>query len=201
MTEKPILIHPDIVPDVDPRTVEEIVADHTPVEETSAPVSLLDRLRQQKESSGPTPGPGRRTRAKKTTGGDIPPRRMGSSKSTAFVQGRVKEAFEQTYGQIAMMWGMFDPHCATVLAENASIMADSMERLAENSPVVRRIADQMLTGTSIGAMISAHAPIGLAIYAHHFSPGAKAARAAATANGDEVSSENPPPPYPESQAV
>lgn len=165
MTDLKPPIHPDIVPDDDPRTVDEIVQDADPQE----PTKPLDFLAKLKSTSSGQKTSGRRPsasagRAKK----DTPPK-SGFTKTTSpvFEPGKVKETFSNLYGDIAMMWGMFDPICAKTLAVNAEKMAQSLEDAAEEIPFIRTMAARISTTSAVGGIIAAHLPLIATVVMHH----------------------------------
>lgn len=163
--------HPDMIPDDDPRTVNEI-AKEAGLDSEPKPVSLLDRIRLNqndgKERTGPRPRSAKRDsapRRNRTSSSDIPP----------YVAGYLEEHLTKFYGDIGMMVGMFDPTCGAAVVMNAQQMAKSMETLAETSPQTRKFLMGLVSSSAIATVITAHMPVIMAIMMHHTSGGQRLA--------------------------
>lgn len=77
--------------------------------------------------------------------------------------GRIAGALKETYGKIGVMVGMFDPFIGETCVRNAEQMANSMERLAKESPRTRAFLDKIITSSAVGEAIAAHSPLAMAI--------------------------------------
>lgn len=82
-------------------------------------------------------------------------------------RGGLKNALENMYTGMGMAMMPFDPHCGSVIIENAASCAESMDELAKTNPAVRRVLLRMVSTTAIGMVVAAHAPIIMAISMHH----------------------------------
>jgi hypothetical protein len=156
-----------MIPDNDPRTVEEIASD---AGLDPQPISLLDRISkmrsENKESTGPKP-----RSAKRDSMPRRPRMRSSSSEVPPFVEGYLTEHLTKFYGNIGMMVGMFDPTCGSTVVMNAKQMAESMEKLAETSPGTRKFLMSLVSTSALAEVIAAHMPVLMAIAMHHTSAG------------------------------
>lgn len=90
-----------------------------------------------------------------------PPRRKGM-----FI-----EPLENIYASMAIVLMPFDPICANAIAAAAPACAKSLDDLAYQNDAVRRMIFALVNTSAIGAVITAHLPILLAVAIHHV-PGA-----------------------------
>lgn len=97
-----------------------------------------------------TPGSGRR-----------PKRPLAAPK------GGLRKPLEELYTSVGMMMMPFDPSCGKVIIEAAPRCAETLADLANSNDVVRRILISLVTTSAMGAVITAHAPIVMAIAMHH----------------------------------
>lgn len=102
-----------------------------------------------------------------------PPKRPGrpSAKKVKPVlptpRGGLKAALENFYTSAGMAIMPFDPSCARIILQNAPKCAETMDELAKTNPAVRRVLIGLVTTSVIGAVVTAHAPIIMAICLHH----------------------------------
>lgn len=100
---------------------------------------------------------GRRTRGRESTSDGPAP------EAPPYEPGRIAGALKETYGKIGMMVGMFDPFIGETCIRNAEQMANSMERLAKESPRTRAFLDKIITSSAVGEAIAAHSPLAMAV--------------------------------------
>lgn len=182
MVDKTPIEHPAIVPDDDSRTVEEIVRDSVPAEERAPETDFLSRLRSRNSQTNKPSGQSSTRSRGRNSSADSPPKASRVGAPSIYVPGKVKDTFQELYGQIGVLWGMVDPTCAQALIGNAEQMAASMEKLAETNSFVRSLADRLATTSAIGEVVAAHLPLVMTVYMHH-SPASKRAREDAQAQG------------------
>lgn len=82
-------------------------------------------------------------------------------------RGGLRKPLEDLYTGIGMMMMPFDPSCGKVIIEAAPRCAETLDDLAKTNPAVRRLLISLVTGSAMGAVIMAHAPILMAIAMHH----------------------------------
>jgi hypothetical protein len=83
----------------------------------------------------------------------------------------------------AMLWTMRDPVCGQALATSAPQIAEYWGTRARSSPAVARALDQLTSSSGLLAGIAVHAPLLLAVFAHHLAPAIERRRQAANATG------------------
>lgn len=82
-------------------------------------------------------------------------------------RGGLRASLENFYTGIGIAVMPFDPHCANVIIENAEQCAKTMDELAKTNPAVRRVLLKLIATSALGAVMTAHAPIVMAIMMHH----------------------------------
>lgn len=109
---------------------------------------MLDRgLGKGKDSGTKTEKPKRET----------PPRRKGS----------LTKRLTEFYTFLGMSLMPFDPVCAAAVINSAEKCAEALDNLAYENDAVRRAIHMLLETSAWGQVAMAHAPILLAIGAHH----------------------------------
>jgi hypothetical protein len=119
---------------------------------------LVDQARNK-----PPEEPRKRTTTRSTTPKEPP------SKPGEFV-----EPLTQFYVMAGMTVAALDKHdqvCGPAIAESAEQCAQAWDDLAQKNPAVRRALRSMLQVSAVGAVVSAHLPIMIAILTQHM-PGA-----------------------------
>jgi hypothetical protein len=141
-----------------------------PVESTeqAGPDFTIDATPQKPSRGRRLPGAGRTSAQKDSVPKGPRARRESTSDKAAFdvpdyIAGRIGGALKETYGKIGMMWGMFDPMIGETIVANAESMANSMEKLAKESPRTRVFLEKLIATTAIGEVVSAHAPVAAVI--------------------------------------
>ncbi len=81
--------------------------------------------------------------------------------------GVLKESLTGLYAGIGMMLMPFDAHCGSAVIEAADTCAGSLEDLAKTNPAVRKALMTLVKTSAWGTVIAAHAPLIMAIMAHH----------------------------------
>lgn len=100
----------------------------------------------------------RRPRATKKTD-SIPTSKAGASTDDIpYKAGIVEEGMTNFYTQISMMVGMIRPRAGEVGIQNARAMAKSCERVAKESPHMRKVFDSLMTSSAWGEFATAHLP-------------------------------------------
>lgn len=119
----------------------------------------------------PIPG-GRRSSTSDSTPKRRAPRKDSSAKgsgSTAgadeipYTAGVIEAGMTKFYTQISMMVGMVRPRAGEVGLQNAQAMAKSCERVAKESPQMRKVFDSLVTSSAWGEFVSAHVPFAAAL--------------------------------------
>jgi hypothetical protein len=80
---------------------------------------------------------------------------------------KLGKSLKETYETIGGMVLLFDAPCGTAVIENAENMARSLDVLAQNNPKVKEALLKLTEASGWGQVIVAHAPVMLAVYAHH----------------------------------
>ncbi len=93
--------------------------------------------------------------------------------------GKYYQKLKGLYGGIGMAVFPFDPSCASAILVNAEETARAMDALAREHRSVARIVDYMLSVSTFGMVLGAHAPIMMAIFQHHAPEGMREAMTAA----------------------
>jgi len=88
---------------------------------------------------------------------DVPPSKKGE-----FV-----DDITMFYTTIGMGVALKDQQCGTAIVQSAPGIAEAWDKLAESNPAVRKALRTLTKSTAIGAVIAAHAPVLMAIGAHH----------------------------------
>lgn len=86
--------------------------------------------------------------------------------------GLITEKVASLYVMIGMGVMMKDEVCGTAIMESAEEAAKSIEALAKANPKVRKYVLMMLETGAWSGVLMAHAPIMMAVYAHH-KPGSR----------------------------
>lgn len=81
--------------------------------------------------------------------------------------GKIATALSKMYGNIGVMLYPFDPHCSEALLNNADNMAKSLEDLAKENEAVRRVLMRLTETSAWTQVITAHAPLLMAVGMHH----------------------------------
>lgn len=82
-------------------------------------------------------------------------------------RGGLKAALEKWYMGIGITLMPFDPHCGKTIIDNAESCAEAMDDWARTNPKIRRVLLQMVNASAVGAVLTAHAPILMAVMTHH----------------------------------
>lgn len=82
-------------------------------------------------------------------------------------QGQLVKQFTDLYVGIGTMMMPFDSICGQAVIASAPKCAESLENLARENPAVRRALMALVETSVWGAVITAHAPILLAVAMHH----------------------------------
>lgn len=85
----------------------------------------------------------------------------------AMPRGGLRASLENFYTGIAISVMPFDAHCGGMILDNAANCAKAMDELAKTNPAVRRVLLKMIATSAIGAVVTAHAPIVMAVAMHH----------------------------------
>lgn len=85
----------------------------------------------------------------------------------------------------AQLWSFSDPYCAAALGQNAAQIAQWWAGQAATNESVRRALEGITGAGGWLGGIAVHAPLVLAIYAHHVQPRVIARRAAQAGDGEE----------------
>jgi hypothetical protein len=80
---------------------------------------------------------------------------------------KLGKSLKETYETVGGMVLLFDMPCGTAVIENAENMARSLDTLAQNNPKVKEALLKLTEASGWGQVIVAHAPVMLAVYAHH----------------------------------
>jgi hypothetical protein len=134
-------VEPDIKIDSEPIKLRPLPGGR----KTSASDSIPRRPRTTKKDSTPSAKPGVGT-------DDIP-----------YKAGIVEEGMTNFYAQISMMVGMIRPRAGEVGMQNARAMAKSCERVAKESPQMRKVFDSLMTSSAWGEFATAHLPFATAL--------------------------------------
>lgn len=138
-----------------------------------------DEIKIDTEPTKLRPIPGGR---RQSTSDSTPKRRATRSKDSGsktsgasapgempYTAGVVEAGMTQFYAQIGMMVGLVKPRSGEAFVQNAQAMAKSCERVAKESPQMRKVFDSLVTSSAWGEFISAHAPVA-AVLAMDFIP-------------------------------
>jgi len=82
-------------------------------------------------------------------------------------KGEYTEAIATAYEVLGAAIVPFDPHCGTIIGEQAEKAAEAWDAAAEKSPRLRRFLKMATTGSTWGAVVAANAPIVIAALSHH----------------------------------
>jgi hypothetical protein len=80
---------------------------------------------------------------------------------------KLGKSLKETYETVGGMVLLFDMQCGTAVIENAENMARSLDTLAQNNPKVKEVLLKLTEASGWGQVLVAHAPVLLAVYAHH----------------------------------
>jgi len=81
--------------------------------------------------------------------------------------GALVKPLTDMYAALGMMITPFDRPCGTTIIANAEPCAEALDKLARENAAARRVIVAMLETSVWGAVIAAHAPILMAVAAHH----------------------------------
>lgn len=81
--------------------------------------------------------------------------------------GVITTGMTKLYGTVGVFLSAVDPQCGGAILENAETMAQSLDGWAAKNPAVRRTLLKVLETGEVGAVVAAHAPVIMAIAAHH----------------------------------
>jgi hypothetical protein len=90
---------------------------------------------------------------------EAPPPR--SEPTDSYRAGKFKEPIEQMYGVFGLGLAPFLPRTGMAVLENAEQLATTWDQAARTNPAIKRILDKMISGGGWGAILMAHAPIGM----------------------------------------
>lgn len=131
-----------------------IARQQTPTLETQSKVSSRTRARQEKAAEEETKKPA----------SDSP----FSVRPAMPKAGVIKRGVADIYITIGALLTPIDPVCGSALIESSENVGEALEELAKADPRVRRALMSLLQTSAYGGVIAAHAPIIMAIAAHHF---------------------------------
>lgn len=126
----------------------------TPNPKPERPSFLGGRPKKAEERKAP-PGTRKRTASKPRT--VVPPSKPG----------QFTEDLMAIYGAVALGISLKDPVCGMAIAQSAEKCAEAWDKMAQDNDAVRRVLFAITKTTAIGAVVAAHAPIIMAVGAHH----------------------------------
>jgi hypothetical protein len=183
---------PDTMPPVDisQLTAEQVPSFSVPNHDASEGLdsdenrpNVLNFLRQNRGESG--------QRGSGTAGKS---RREKEKRIPRTPKGGLKKALEELYTTVGMGVMMMDPHCGTVIIENAPKCAEALNNMADQNQALKRILLRIVETSLIGELMFAHAPIVMAVMAHHVPKFRDASMAMATMMQSQTSAETPQTP-------
>lgn len=130
--------------------------DEPPPPDHTASASLPPFETPEPTSPGGGKGRGKRGRAREPRPTPPKPR-----------PGSLVKPLTELYEGIGGALVLFDPVCGTAVIESAPKCAEAVENLARENEAVRRVISRMLETSAWGGVLIAHAPIILAVAAHH----------------------------------
>lgn len=83
---------------------------------------------------------------------------IAGGKSTA-----LKQPLMAMYGTIAFGVGMANPRIGTAILQNAETCAKAWDDLARQNASVKRVLEALTKTTAVGAVLTAHVPIAIAV--------------------------------------
>lgn len=83
--------------------------------------------------------------------------------------GRYYRPLQGLYGMIGLSVYAFDRVCGTAILASADNTARAMDKLARENRAVARMVERLLTISTFGLVLEAHAPILIAVMSHHAS--------------------------------
>lgn len=86
---------------------------------------------------------------------------------TASQAKKLCEPLPDMYRMAGMAIAMYDEQCGKEIVNRADDLGNSWLKLAESSPAFRKFLQRVNSASGLGAVLTAHAPIGIAIAAHH----------------------------------
>jgi hypothetical protein len=93
------------------------------------------------------------------------------SKASTRVPPKRKDEFVQPLTEMYTMLGVaitpFDSHCGPIVIQQAEPCARSLDELAAKNEAVRKALRGLTSASALGNVIMAHAPIIIAVAAHH----------------------------------
>ena len=96
------------------------------------------------------------------------PRARARKRASTPKKGVFVEPLMQMYGALGVFVTMRgDEHCGTAILEAGEKCAETLDELAYQNESVRRVLDALTTGSAMGAVLMAHAPIIIAVASHH----------------------------------
>lgn len=175
------------------------MTEQTPNPDNDSEDSLLDNLIMQPDDQNDheSEPPKRRSKmsdvlgdsykSKKSRANSDRPR-TSSTRTAAKKKDEFVEPLTAMYTMVGTVMIPFDQPCGTAVITSAEQCAKALDNLAAKDERVRKALRTLTTGSAYGEVIIAHAPIMLAILAHHF-PGALPGGKKAVENGEDESSE------------
>jgi hypothetical protein len=94
-------------------------------------------------------------------------RKLSPSSAPPYRAGQFIEPLTQLYAFAGVGLMPFDPHCAMTIAQSGEDCAKAWDELAKNNLAVRRALQSLLATGAWSGVIAAHAPILVAVLAHH----------------------------------
>lgn len=79
----------------------------------------------------------------------------------------LKGKLVQFYGVIGISIFAFDKPCGAGILQNADPMAESLDKLARESPAVKRVLETLVKTGAWGTVLAAHMPILMTVGMHH----------------------------------
>lgn len=89
--------------------------------------------------------------------------------SVPYKEGMFVKPLTELYGSVGMVLAPFDQTCAQAFMINAESCAQAMDLWAKDNEAVRRVLSGLVTTSTVGKVIMAHAPLIATIAAHHSS--------------------------------
>jgi hypothetical protein len=99
--------------------------------------------------------------------GDDKPRKEKTPAPAASQAKKLCAPLKDLYRMIGIGVSAIDQHCGFAIAREADALGESWEELARTSPGFRRFLEKAQKASGWGTVLTAHAPLALAIAAHH----------------------------------
>lgn len=81
--------------------------------------------------------------------------------------GALVKPLQDMYASIGIAVFAIDQECGRAILDNAEGCANALDKAARENPALRRVIHRLIETSVMGAVIAAHAPIGIAIARHH----------------------------------